>query len=64
MGSKRNVDIKQFERDLKNKIELSNDNQNIDNRYEKYLKDLTSIIDKYVPITRRHIMKKETQNIL
>ena len=45
--------------ELKNEVEFSDYNQNIDNIYQEHLKDLTSIIDKHTPITRRHITKRK-----
>ena len=34
----KDIDTKKFETDFKNKIELPNENQNIDDTYQKYLK--------------------------
>ena len=60
----KDIDIRQFETDLKNKIELPRENDNMDDMYQNYLKNIISIIDKHAPITRRQLTKKKTQNMV
>ena len=52
------IDIKQFEIDLKNKLGIPQANANIDNMYENYIKDITSIIEKHAPTSRRQLTKR------
>ena len=51
---RRNVkdkDTNQFETDLKNKLEITHENANIEDMYENYIKDITSIICTHIQKT-------------
>ena len=58
----KDVNIKQFETDLKNKIELQHENQNIDNMYQKNLKDITSSMTNIQPYLKDSIQKGNTKH--
>ena len=58
----KDVDINQFEADLKSKIELLEDNQNLENIY--ILKNMMSIIEKHAPITKDRLRKETTEHVL
>ena len=55
----RGIDIKQFETDCKNKIVIQHDNAKRDDMYQNYIKDITSIIEKHAPITRRQLANRK-----
>ena len=40
-------------------MEILNENANIDDMYQNYIKDITSIIEKYAPITRRQVTNRK-----
>ena len=45
--------------DLKNKLEITYENANIDDIYENYIKDIISIIEKQAPTSRRHLTNRK-----
>ena len=55
----KDVDIKQFETGLKNKLEIPHENVDIDDMYQNYIEDITSIMDKHAPITRRQLTNRK-----
>ena len=58
----KDIDIKQFETDLKNRLEIPQKNANIYHMYQNYIKDITSIIEKHKPITRRQLTNRKTKH--
>ena len=42
----KNIDTDQFKIDLQNKLEIMHENNNIEEMYGNYIKDITSIIEK------------------
>ena len=52
-------DIKQFEIDLKTKIEIPHENINIDDMYQNNVKGITSFVEKHASITRRQLRNKK-----
>ena len=54
-----NIDTDQFKIDLKNKLVIMHENINIEEMYGNYIKDITSIIEKHAPISRRKLTKKQ-----
>ena len=53
------IDIKQYKKDLKNKVKIPHENVNTDDMYQNYTKDVTSIIEKHAPITRRQLTNRK-----
>ena len=55
----KNINIDQFKTDLKKKLDSRQENVNIEEMYGNYIKDITSIIEKHAPISRRKLTKKQ-----
>ena len=55
----KDIDTKQFETDLKNKLEINYENANMEDMYENYIKDITSIIEKHAPTSKRHFTNRK-----
>ena len=53
----KNIDTDQFK--LKNKLQNMHENVNLEEMYGNYIKDITSIIEKHAPISRRKLTKKQ-----
>ena len=60
----KDIDIKQFETDPENKIEIPHENVNIDDMYQNYIKDITLIIEKHAPICRRQLKIGNTKHCM
>ena len=59
----KDIDIKLFEMDLKNKMEIPHENSNIDDMYQNYINDITSIIEKHALITRRQLTNRKHKTL-
>ena len=58
-GNKKDIDAKQFEADIKNKLEIPHENASIEDMYENYIKDITSIIEKHASIPRGQLTNRK-----
>ena len=55
----KNINTVQFKIDLKNKLEIMQQNVSTEEMYGNYINDITSITEKHAPITRRKLTKKQ-----
>ena len=55
----KNINTEQFKIDLKIKLENMKGNVNIEEMYGNYLNNITSIIEKHAPLSRRKCTKRQ-----